>query len=99
MQNNNTLAHTLKAVPMVLYKTRPIAEAISSAGGVSWHELDDYLQLKQYPSVFCAGEMINWEAPTGGYLLTACFATAKRAALGVVRCLGLLTTKTYLPTH
>jgi uncharacterized flavoprotein (TIGR03862 family) len=90
MQNNNTLAHTLKAVPIILYQTRPIAEAISSAGGVSWHELDDYLQLKQRPSVFCAGEMINWEAPTGGYLLTACFATAKCAALGVVRELGLV---------
>ena len=90
MQNNHALAHTLKAIPITLYHTRPIAEAISSAGGVSWHELDDYLQLKQRPSVFCAGEMINWEAPTGGYLLTACFATAKRAALGVVRELGLV---------
>ncbi len=89
MQNNHALAHTLKAIPITLYQTRPIAEAISSSGGVSWHELDDYLQIKQHPRVFCAGEMINWEAPTGGYLLTACFATAKRAALGVVRCLGL----------
>jgi uncharacterized flavoprotein (TIGR03862 family) len=99
MQNNNILANTLKAVPITLYQTRPIAEAISSAGGVSWQELDCNLQLKQRPSVFCAGEMINWEAPTGGYLLTACFATAKCAALGVVRELGLLATKTYLPTH
>jgi predicted flavoprotein YhiN len=49
MQNNHALAHTLKAVPITLYQTRPIAEAISSAGGVSWHELDDYLQLKQTP--------------------------------------------------
>jgi len=83
------LAQLLKALPICLYQTRPIAEAISSAGGVSWHELDDNLQLKKHPSIFCAGEMINWEAPTGGYLLTACFATAKCAALGVVRELGI----------
>jgi len=82
-------AQLLKALPICLYQTRPIAEAISSAGGVSWDELDENLQLKKYPSIFCAGEMINWEAPTGGYLLTACFATAKCAALGVVRVLGI----------
>jgi predicted flavoprotein YhiN len=89
MQNNNILANTLKAVPIILYQTRPIAEAISSAGGVEWSALTADLQLKNNPKVFCAGEMINWEAPTGGYLLTACFATAKRAALGVVRELKL----------
>lgn len=84
MHNNAQLAHALKAIPITLYKTRPIAEAISSAGGVSWQALNSNLQLKQLPKVFCAGEMINWEASTGGYLLTACFATAKCAALGVV---------------
>jgi uncharacterized flavoprotein (TIGR03862 family) len=58
---------------------RPIAEAISSAGGVPWRELDDSLMLRKLPGVFLAGEMIDWEAPTGGYLLQGCFATATRA--------------------
>ena len=58
---------------------RPIAEAISSAGGVSWSELDETLMLRKLPGVFVAGEMIDWEAPTGGYLLQGCFATATRA--------------------
>jgi hypothetical protein len=58
---------------------RPIAEAISSAGGVPWRELDDGLMLRKMPGVFVAGEMIDWEAPTGGYLLQGCFATATRA--------------------
>jgi uncharacterized flavoprotein (TIGR03862 family) len=58
---------------------RPIAEAISSAGGVPWRELDETLMLRKLPGVFVAGEMIDWEAPTGGYLLQGCFATATRA--------------------
>ena len=58
---------------------RPIAEAISSAGGVPWSELDDRLMLRKLPGIFVAGEMIDWEAPTGGYLLQGCFATATRA--------------------
>ena len=58
---------------------RPIAEAISSAGGVPWRELDDSLMLHKLPGIFVAGEMIDWEAPTGGYLLQGCFATASRA--------------------
>jgi uncharacterized flavoprotein (TIGR03862 family) len=58
---------------------RPIAEAISSAGGVPWRELDESLMLRKLPGVFVAGEMIDWEAPTGGYLLQGCFATANRA--------------------
>lgn len=99
MQDPQQLATLLKALPINLTQTRPITEAISSAGGVAWSALTADLQLKNRPTVFCAGEMIDWEAPTGGYLLTACFATAKCAALGVVRELGLLTTKTYLPTH
>jgi len=57
---------------------RPIAEAISSAGGVSWDELDEALMLRKAPGVFVAGEMIDWEAPTGGYLLQGCFATGTR---------------------
>jgi uncharacterized flavoprotein (TIGR03862 family) len=58
---------------------RPVAEAISSAGGVAWSELDENLMLRNLPGVFVAGEMIDWEAPTGGYLLQGCFATATRA--------------------
>jgi predicted flavoprotein YhiN len=58
---------------------RPIAEAISTAGGVLWGELSDALMLQKMPGVFLAGEMIDWEAPTGGYLLQGCFATATRA--------------------
>ena len=90
MQDAKQLASLLKALPITLTQTRPIAEAISSAGGVVWSALTADLQLKNRPKVFCAGEMIDWEAPTGGYLLTACFATAKCAALGVVRELGLV---------
>jgi predicted flavoprotein YhiN len=58
---------------------RPIDEAISSAGGVRWSELDENLMLRKMPGVFVAGEMIDWEAPTGGYLLQGCFATGNRA--------------------
>ena len=58
---------------------RPIAEAISSAGGVPWRELDQTLMLRKLPGIFVAGEMIDWEAPTGGYLLQGCFSTATRA--------------------
>ena len=76
------LAALAKAYPVVLRGPRPIAEAISSAGGVAWSELDDTLMLKRLPGVFCAGEMINWEAPTGGYLLQGCFATGTRAGRG-----------------
>jgi len=62
-----------------LSRPRPISEAISSDGGVDWSELDDQLMLKRYPGVFCAGEMIDWDAPTGGYLLQGCFVTGKIA--------------------
>ena len=73
------IAATLKAVPLTLLRTRPIEEAISSAGGVRFDALDDRLMLRGLPGVFCAGEMIDWEAPTGGYLLTACFASGRIA--------------------
>lgn len=79
------LAQALKALPLQLRATRPIAEAISSAGGVCFDALDSGLMLKQLPGVFCAGEMLDWEAPTGGYLLTACFATGRVAGQGVLR--------------
>jgi predicted flavoprotein YhiN len=65
--------------------SRPLAEAISSAGGVRLEAMEDGLMLKALPGVFCAGEMLDWEAPTGGYLLTACFASGRRAGLGAVQ--------------
>jgi uncharacterized flavoprotein (TIGR03862 family) len=69
----------VKQFAIPLRGARPVAEAISSAGGVSWSELDQALMLRKMPGVFVAGEMIDWEAPTGGYLLQGCFATATRA--------------------
>lgn len=73
------LAAAIKALPIELVRTRPLDEAISSAGGVRFIGLDEGLMLRQLPGVFCAGEMLDWEAPTGGYLLTACFASGLRA--------------------
>jgi uncharacterized flavoprotein (TIGR03862 family) len=78
------LARAIKALPVTLVKTRPLDEAISSAGGVTFEALDERLMLKQMPGVFCAGEMLDWEAPTGGYLLTACFASGRAAGLGML---------------
>lgn len=77
------LANRIKALPLILESPRPIAEAISVSGGVAFDDLDDNLMLKACPGVFCAGEMVDWEAPTGGYLLTACFAQGRQAAHGV----------------
>lgn len=78
------LARSIKALPMTLQATRPIDEAISSAGGVLFEAADDHLMLEALPGVFCAGEMLDWEAPTGGYLLTACLASGVRAGQGVL---------------
>ncbi|MDQ3202174.1 MAG: TIGR03862 family flavoprotein [Pseudomonadota bacterium] len=78
------LARAIKALPLTLVKARPLDEAISSAGGVKFESMDERLMLKQLPGVFCAGEMLDWEAPTGGYLLTACFASGRAAGLGMV---------------
>lgn len=78
------LARAIKALPLTLVKTRPLDEAISSAGGVTFEAMDQRLMLKQLPGVFCAGEMLDWEAPTGGYLLTACFASGRAAGLGLL---------------
>lgn len=77
------LARLIKALPLVVVRPRPITEAISSAGGVRWSAIDDTYMLKALPGVFVAGEMLDWEAPTGGYLLTACFATGRAAAHGI----------------
>ena len=82
MHDPQRLAATIKALPLRLTAARPLDEAISSAGGVPFEALDEQLMLKTMPGVFCAGEMLDWEAPTGGYLLTACFATGRAAGLG-----------------
>ncbi|SMQ29521.1 hypothetical protein SAMN04488483_4881 [Pseudomonas helmanticensis] len=79
------LARAIKALPLTLIKTRPLDEAISSAGGVTFEAMDERLMLKALPGVFCAGEMLDWEAPTGGYLLTGCFASGRAAGLGIVQ--------------
>jgi uncharacterized flavoprotein (TIGR03862 family) len=76
-----SLARAVKDCRIPLTQPRPIAEAISSAGGVCWSELDSQLMLKKLPGVFCCGEMLDWDAPTGGYLMQGCFATGTRAAI------------------
>jgi len=78
------LARLIKAVPLAVSAPRPIAEAISSAGGIRWESVDQNYMLKSLPGFFVAGEMLDWEATTGGYLLTACFATGKAAARGLL---------------
>lgn len=83
-KDNMALAQAIKCLPLTLTRFRPIDEAISSAGGVQFDELNSHLMLTKLPGVFCAGEMLDWEAPTGGYLLTACFATGRAAGFGVV---------------
>ena len=84
MHDPTQLASALKALPLRLVAPRPIAEAISSAGGVRFEALDERLMSRALPGVFCAGEMLDWEAPTGGYLLTACFASGRAAGQGVL---------------
>jgi uncharacterized flavoprotein (TIGR03862 family) len=84
-QDPQALAAAIKALPIRLVRPRPLDEAISSAGGVPFEELDEGLMLRRLPGVFCAGEMLDWEAPTGGYLLTACFASGRAAAEGMLR--------------
>ena len=79
------VAATLKRLPLVLRRPRPIEEAISSGGGVRLEAMDTDLMLSTVPGVFCVGEMLDWEAPTGGYLLTACFASGRRAGLAAAR--------------
>jgi len=76
-----SLAQQIKALHVPIKRARPIAEAISVAGGVAWDAVDPQFMLKSMPNIFVAGEMLDWEAPTGGYLLTACFATGRAAGL------------------
>jgi uncharacterized flavoprotein (TIGR03862 family) len=85
------LAAELKSWPLTLIAARPVAEAISTAGGVRFDALDERSMLRTLPGVFCAGEMVDWEAPTGGYLLSACFASGVATANGVLRMLGRAT--------
>ena len=86
--NAERLANSIKHLQIPLGTPRPIDEAISSAGGVTFESLDEHLMLRNMPGVFCAGEMLDWEAPTGGYLLTACFSSGYAAGNGVVKWLG-----------
>jgi len=79
------LAAAIKSLPLRLSAPRPLDEAISSAGGVTFEALDEHLMVRAMPGVFCAGEMLDWEAHTGGYLLTACFASGRSAGLGAQR--------------
>ncbi len=80
----DTLAAAIKSVPLNVKRPRPIAEAISVAGGIGWDGMDERFMLKAMPGIFVAGEMLDWEAPTGGYLLTACFATGRAAGQAAV---------------
>jgi len=86
--DSTRLAHAIKALPVRLLRARPIAEAISSAGGIPFEALDRHLMIESLPGVFCAGEMLDWEAPTGGYLLTACFASGLVAGRGAAAFVG-----------
>ena len=79
------LAAHIKSLPIPLIAPRPLDEAISSAGGVRFEALDEHLMLRSMPGIFCAGEMLDWEAPTGGYLLTACFASGYVAGHGILK--------------
>ena len=85
MNDPARLAAAIKALPITVSATRPIDEAISSAGGVRWEALNPDLMVEAKPGLFCAGEMLDWEAPTGGYLLTACLASGVVAGEGVAR--------------
>jgi uncharacterized flavoprotein (TIGR03862 family) len=87
--NPERLAAFIKTLPIPLVAPRPLDEAISTAGGVTFESLDESLMLKNLPGVFCAGEMLDWEAPTGGYLLTACFSSGYIAGHGVLDWLGI----------
>lgn len=82
------LSAALKSLPITVVAPRPLDEAISTAGGVQWEALDERLMLTSHPGAFVAGEMLDWEAPTGGYLLTACLATGAQAGAGAAHRLG-----------
>ncbi len=79
------LAHAIKDLTITITAARPIAESISTAGGVCFESLNEWMMVKSQPGLFCAGEMLDWEAPTGGYLLTACFASGRVAGQGALQ--------------
>jgi uncharacterized flavoprotein (TIGR03862 family) len=89
-----TLAAAIKTLPITVHATRPIEEAISTAGGVCFGSLDEKLMIKELPGIFVAGEMADWEAPTGGYLLTACLASGLTAGRGALDWLNGTTKRT-----
>jgi uncharacterized flavoprotein (TIGR03862 family) len=91
------LAKLIKAVPLRLVAPQPLERAISTAGGVDLAEIDDHFMLRTLPGVFVSGEMLDWEAPTGGYLLQGCFATGAAAAKGALRWLASCATVTQSP--
>jgi uncharacterized flavoprotein (TIGR03862 family) len=84
LHDSALLAQRLKRLPLTLLRTRPLDEAISTAGGVQLESLTPELMIRSRPGLFCAGEMLDWEAPTGGYLLTACMASGRVAARGAL---------------
>ncbi|MBL4667053.1 MAG: NAD(P)/FAD-dependent oxidoreductase [Sneathiella sp.] len=88
IQDYPRLAQKIKALPIEIQSARPIGRAISTMGGIKTAEFDEHLMLKNRPGWFAAGEMIDWDAPTGGYLLQACFSTGVAAANGIVRWLN-----------
>jgi predicted flavoprotein YhiN len=85
MNDTAQLATAIKHLPITLTATRPLDEAISSAGGVRLEALDAHLMASALPGLFVAGEMLDWEAPTGGYLLSACLASGRVAGLGAAQ--------------
>ncbi|MCG2578269.1 TIGR03862 family flavoprotein [Dechloromonas sp. XY25] len=85
LESASALAAAIKGLPLMVTATRPLDEAISTAGGVTFSAMDDGLMLRGLPGIFCAGEMLDWEAPTGGYLLTACLASGRVAGQGMLR--------------
>ncbi|MBT0963065.1 TIGR03862 family flavoprotein [Denitromonas iodatirespirans] len=88
LDDTGAIARTLKALPLQVLRARPIDEAISTAGGVRFAGLDHRLMSTARPGLFCAGEMLDWDAPTGGYLLTACLATGRAAGAGALHWLS-----------
>lgn len=84
LSSPENVCRILKNLPLIAIAPRPLDEAISSAGGVAFEELTSDLMIKNLPNIFCAGEMLDWEAPTGGYLLTACLATGRAAGFGAL---------------
>jgi predicted flavoprotein YhiN len=88
LNNAKALAPYIKALPIKLVAARPMDEAISTAGGVRWDALDANQMAQAKPGLFMAGEMLDWDAPTGGYLLTASLATGQQAAMGALAWLG-----------